>query len=363
MFFLKKGRTKIFFSHEKMVLDYYPFGMLLPNRHESTNAYRYGFQGQEKDDEIKGEGNSLNYKYRMHDPRIGRFFAVDPLTAEYPQWSPYSFSGNQVIHTVELEGLEPEVDLNNNLTGYKVKDGQGPSHIANDLNNPETQEQYGYSLDRDIKWEEIVYQNPVFFPDENVWFDKWDANDISYTHLNMNEGDLISLSFTQVDEFSSTTSDYWSGSVEAKGLLLAELGMYAAQSAKYGKNSGATVRFFTNSGKTFNPKIYSTGWGGGSVSKIKTYKIPGVSKIVGKAFGPALGLYNANDLKNQYQNGKINGVQLGIEQTSNAFSTFGGIHGAAWGIGWESGRTITSIPGYHENFRVPFQLFFGLREE
>ena len=54
--------------------------MLLPNRHESTNAYRYGFQGQEKDDEIKGEGNSVNYEYRMHDPRIGRFFTVDPLS-------------------------------------------------------------------------------------------------------------------------------------------------------------------------------------------------------------------------------------------------------------------------------------------
>ena len=87
--------------------DYSPFGMLLPNRHESTNEYRYGFQGQEKDDEIKGEGNSLNYKYRMHDPRIGRFFAVDPFTSKYPYYTPYSFSGNRVLDAVELEGLEP----------------------------------------------------------------------------------------------------------------------------------------------------------------------------------------------------------------------------------------------------------------
>jgi hypothetical protein len=42
----------------------------------------------------------------MHDPRIGRFFAVDPLTAKYPHYSPYSFSGNKLIHKVELEGLE-----------------------------------------------------------------------------------------------------------------------------------------------------------------------------------------------------------------------------------------------------------------
>jgi len=87
-------------------LNYYPFGMLLPNRHESSNEYRYGFQGQEKDDEIKGEGNSLNYKYRMHDARIGRFFAVDPLASSYPHNSPYAFSENSVIAFVELEGLE-----------------------------------------------------------------------------------------------------------------------------------------------------------------------------------------------------------------------------------------------------------------
>ena len=64
------------------------------------------FQGQEKDNEIKGIGNSINYKFRMYDPRIGRFFAVDPLTAKYPWNSPYAFSENRVIDGVELEGLE-----------------------------------------------------------------------------------------------------------------------------------------------------------------------------------------------------------------------------------------------------------------
>lgn len=63
-------------------------------------------------DEIKGEGNSVNYKYRMHDPRIGRFFAVDPLAAKYSYNSPYAFSENVVISHVELEGLEKSVYLN-----------------------------------------------------------------------------------------------------------------------------------------------------------------------------------------------------------------------------------------------------------
>ena len=79
---------------------------MVPNRHGSTADYRYGFQGQEKDDEINGEGNSLNYTFRMHDPRVGRFFAVDPLFKEYPELTPYQFSSNSPIDMVELEGME-----------------------------------------------------------------------------------------------------------------------------------------------------------------------------------------------------------------------------------------------------------------
>jgi RHS repeat-associated protein len=86
--------------------DYYPFGAIMPGRSFNTGDYRYGFQGQEMDNEIKGVGNSINYKYRMHDPRLGRFFAVDPLASSYPHNSPYAFSENRVIDAVELEGLE-----------------------------------------------------------------------------------------------------------------------------------------------------------------------------------------------------------------------------------------------------------------
>jgi hypothetical protein len=42
----------------------------------------------------------------MHDPRVGRFFVVDPLEKKYPWNSPYAFSENRVIDGNELEGLE-----------------------------------------------------------------------------------------------------------------------------------------------------------------------------------------------------------------------------------------------------------------
>lgn len=70
-------------------------------------GYRFGFNGQEKDDEITGSsGSHLNYKFRMYDSRIARFFAVDPIAAQYPMLTPYQHSSLNPIWNIELEGLE-----------------------------------------------------------------------------------------------------------------------------------------------------------------------------------------------------------------------------------------------------------------
>jgi RHS repeat-associated protein len=84
----------------------------------NSESSRYGFQGQEMDNEIKGNGNSVNYKYRMHDPRLGRFFSTDPLEAEYSHNSPYAFSENRVIDGIELEGLEVVIYTETKGTGH-----------------------------------------------------------------------------------------------------------------------------------------------------------------------------------------------------------------------------------------------------
>src|SRR6186713_164461 len=46
------------------------------------------------------------FKWRMHDPQIGRFWQVDPLSEDYVHNSTYAFSENKVTSHVELEGLE-----------------------------------------------------------------------------------------------------------------------------------------------------------------------------------------------------------------------------------------------------------------
>jgi hypothetical protein len=92
-----------------------------------SGGYRYGFQNQEKDDEIKGEGNSVNYMFRMHDSRIGRFFAIDPMADKYPQNSPYTFSENVVINSIELEGLEKKLAI-------AMSGGESTHYSSSDIN-------------------------------------------------------------------------------------------------------------------------------------------------------------------------------------------------------------------------------------
>jgi len=80
--------------------------MLMPGRkyQAGNDSYRYGFQNQEIDKELWD--GAVNFNYRVEDPRLVRFFSVDPLAARFPWNSPYAFSENRLIDGFELEGLE-----------------------------------------------------------------------------------------------------------------------------------------------------------------------------------------------------------------------------------------------------------------
>ena len=80
----------------------------MPGRHGSSASYRYGFQGQEKDDELKGEGNFIAYADRGYDPRIGRFITIDAYANAMPSQSPYSYALNNPIYFVDSDGNWPK---------------------------------------------------------------------------------------------------------------------------------------------------------------------------------------------------------------------------------------------------------------
>lgn len=78
--------------------------MLVPNRHKDSKEYRYGFNGKEKDDELKGIGNSYDFGARMLDPRLGRWFRPDRMESKYPNFSPYNFAINSPLRVVDPDG-------------------------------------------------------------------------------------------------------------------------------------------------------------------------------------------------------------------------------------------------------------------
>jgi RHS repeat-associated protein len=84
--------------------------MLMPGRsYSAAGAYRYGFNGKEQDPEIKGTGAQYDYGFRIYDPRMGKFFSVDPLARSFPWNSPYSYAEGDIIRSIDLDGLEKYV--------------------------------------------------------------------------------------------------------------------------------------------------------------------------------------------------------------------------------------------------------------
>lgn len=85
--------------------NYYPFGLTYNSY--SRTASQTNFMNTFQDQEYEEETGWVKFKWRNHQPEIGRFFNVDPLAEDYHWWTPYAFSGNMLTAHRELEGLEP----------------------------------------------------------------------------------------------------------------------------------------------------------------------------------------------------------------------------------------------------------------
>ena len=73
---------------------------------DTSNGYRFAFNGMEKTDEIYGDGNGLDFGARILDARLGRWQSVDPLLNKYPNMSPYAFGLNSPILVIDCDGRE-----------------------------------------------------------------------------------------------------------------------------------------------------------------------------------------------------------------------------------------------------------------
>ncbi len=80
--------------------------LVLLNERTSTvlgsEKFRYGYQGSEKDNEVKGEGNSYTTEFRQLDPRLVRWLTIDPKANAWE--SPYVSMANSPILFNDVKG-------------------------------------------------------------------------------------------------------------------------------------------------------------------------------------------------------------------------------------------------------------------
>jgi RHS repeat-associated protein len=101
----KVSSGTIYFQPEiSSASDYYPFGAPINGRGYASEAYRYGYNGMEKTDEISGNGNHYVTLDRPYDARLGRWWKTDLMESEAPMWTPYRFGFNNPIRYSDTEG-------------------------------------------------------------------------------------------------------------------------------------------------------------------------------------------------------------------------------------------------------------------
>jgi RHS repeat-associated protein len=154
--------------------------------------YRFGFNGQEKDNEVSGIGNSYTAEYWQYDPRSGRRWNVDPM-AHLRSWiSPYNAMQNNPIIRIDPTGA---------LDGWVEDDEGNVSWDQNTNSQEEFETNYagkdGYSYVSDV-------ENPNSYTlpngDGKVIVNQWKEYEIGEG----TGGPFIELEFVPSDENANT---------------------------------------------------------------------------------------------------------------------------------------------------------------
>jgi len=107
------------------------FGMKIKSREfVAFHQYRMGFNGMEKDDEVKGNGDSYDFGARIYDTRLGRWLAVDQLYMKYPDLSSYSFVANCPMFFVDKDGKQI-------IVHYADSDGKAQTIVIKNISQLE----------------------------------------------------------------------------------------------------------------------------------------------------------------------------------------------------------------------------------
>jgi RHS repeat-associated protein len=231
--------------------------MGMPGRKFAANGtYRYGFNGKENDDEIKGGGNSIDFGGRMYDPRVGRWFSVDSKERSYV--SPYDYTSNNPTNRIDPDGNDDiHFYFKTTATYTKVGDPSRPASCSTHVS---------YRTTASV---EIVKNNG---PDKfyhHKQFAKAYTNGGNFSPAN---GTLVSDKVTELQPFSGGKNGFTSSSVAGWPLGFITVADYDNTTLqKYMYNAPGLVNYIKDRGLTGNTAT-DNGW----ETVLKYYKINGI---------------------------------------------------------------------------------------
>jgi hypothetical protein len=141
--------------------------MLMPGRTftaSTASNYRYGFNGQEKADEIDGVGNHTTAEFWEYDPRIGRRWNLDPIYKN----SPYeAFGGNPILYNDE-NGLDTIRITRTKLVEHlKGQNGDGHSDVLSIPAKILTRTYLDFDIKASAGKDVFIFQENIFSTDVN----------------------------------------------------------------------------------------------------------------------------------------------------------------------------------------------------
>ncbi len=83
--------------------EYLPSGEVFVDQHTSSETHPYKFNGKELD----AETGYYYYGARYYDPRFSMWNSVDPLTEQFPAWSPYAYTFHNPLRFRDPDGRAP----------------------------------------------------------------------------------------------------------------------------------------------------------------------------------------------------------------------------------------------------------------
>jgi len=254
---------------------------------EEGEDYRFGFNGQLKDNEVAGIGNSLDFKFRMYDSRLGRFKSVDPLFRQYPWNSTYAFAENDVIRSIDLEGRERSIVIydfsTDKITKTKIdlpKAGAlGNGILVQSNHGGKTAYYYGKDIpDANITSFKKAYEGVVMDGKGNHkgYLDSKGLPTIGYGHL-IKKGESYTVGGTITEDaaqklFMNDSKSIFSKADEyLKDFSLTENQKNALYDASFNMGPGKMSQYDEDGGKYSGENFFLKFMGGGEGLKKRRY--------------------------------------------------------------------------------------------